>query len=140
MAIIKTVERKIGNITDTFNVEIGTAQCGCPICGDYVDMLMDEDGDFKTMCDCDIDDYVDKDDYEDVKEELEYLGDDYDEAKKQRDDFELQVDDLKLQLENLEESYKADIEALEEEYQQKITVRDEIIDELEEQLAATREE
>lgn len=140
MAIIKTVEHKIGNITDTFNVEISTARCGCPICGDYVDMLMDEDGDFKTMCDCDIDDYVEKGDYNDMEEELDDLRDEYGEAVKERDKFELEVDELKLQLENLKASYEADIEALEDEYKHKIDIRDEIIDDLEGQLAATREE
>ncbi|QEG09186.1 hypothetical protein CPT_Phriendly_034 [Vibrio phage Phriendly] len=140
MAIIKVITHKLGNITEDIHVDIAAGSCACPICGDYVDLLIDEDGDYKTTCDCDIDDYVEKGDYNDMEEELDDLRDDYGEAVKERDNFELEVDDLKLQLENLKASYEADIEALEEEYQQKITVRDGIIDDLEEQLAATREE
>ncbi len=148
MAINKQVIHKIGNIHPTIEVQVSDDSVWCPICEDAVGGVIYANGDvINQTCGCDIDDYRPEDDFEEIEDELEEareriegLEDDLKKAIDTLNETQAKVDTVEDEYRDEIELLKATLEAEREEHQQQIATRDEIIDELEEQLAATRED
>lgn len=69
MPLFKEEELKYGNIRQIVEVEVSGASVRCPMCRDFVDAYVDCDLDItNTKCDCDIDDYIEKHEHDEIVE------------------------------------------------------------------------
>ena len=67
MSLYKKVTFNVGNIVNSKVVPVSAMSVKCPICLDWCDAEIDDDGDvFKTDCDCNIDDFICKDEHEEI--------------------------------------------------------------------------
>lgn len=141
MALYKEVLHPIGNIKALVKVNVHEGYVYCPICNDWNNGIIEDDEfSVKSECHCDIDEYVEKCELEDAEQKVEELEEDIEDYVNRCIDLKDELHALKNMYEELQAKYDDSIEAVIEEYEQKIAVRDDIIDELEEQLAETREE
>lgn len=80
-----------GNIKKFVKVFVSRQNICCPICNEYVDGRVDEDGDVVELgCDCDIDNYIETHEHDDQVEQLE---DEIVDLKKEIEDLERQLRD-----------------------------------------------
>lgn len=72
MSLFKTINISVGNIKKKERFIVSSVSVRCPICCGWSDAEIDDDCDIKEiLCDCDIDDFVHKDDHDKEIEEKE---------------------------------------------------------------------